>query len=280
VGGNGTVVRTTNGGITWLQVDCGTLTDLYSVDFIDQLHGWIAGNNGTIRRTTDGGKSWAASCVPVLAACFSIEFVDQFNGWAVGDCGTILRSMDGGATWQRLSEGLTGTLTAVLFSAEATGWICGESGLVLSTTNGGTTWTRDFVGTTNDLSALCIDVAGGVRIAGSGGTLLRHQRHATSASPMDDIQNIGGPARSFLYQNYPNPFNPSTTISYELSRKSNVTITVYSSLGRRVAQLVNGEMDAGYHEVQFDGRNLASGVYFYRMQAGNFMQTHELLLLR
>ena len=83
-----------------------------------------------------------------------------------------------------------------------------------------------------------------------------------------------------LDQNYPNPFNPSTTIRYGLPNHSQVTLTVFNTLGQIVRELVNGDVEAGYHEVRFDGTGLPSGVYFYRMQAGNFTQTKRLMLLR
>ncbi len=83
-----------------------------------------------------------------------------------------------------------------------------------------------------------------------------------------------------LEQNYPNPFNPSTTIRYGLPHKVNVSLTVYNTLGQQVGVLQNGEQEAGYHEVRFDGKNLSSGVYFYRIQAGDFTQTKRLMLLR
>ena len=83
-----------------------------------------------------------------------------------------------------------------------------------------------------------------------------------------------------LEQNYPNPFNPSTTIQYALPSRSHVTLTIFNTLGQIVRELVNGEMDAGYHQVEFDGSNLASGVYLYRMQAGSFVETRKLILLR
>jgi hypothetical protein len=83
-----------------------------------------------------------------------------------------------------------------------------------------------------------------------------------------------------LDQNYPNPFNPNATIKYELPKSSDITLTVYDVLGREVSVLVNHRMDAGVHEVKFDGSNLASGVYFYRLQAGDFVATKRLLLMK
>jgi hypothetical protein len=83
-----------------------------------------------------------------------------------------------------------------------------------------------------------------------------------------------------LEQNYPNPFNPSTTIKYELPNSSHVTLTVYDVLGREVSVLVNERRDAGVYDVKFDGSNLASGVYFYRLQAGDFVQAKKFVILR
>jgi hypothetical protein len=88
------------------------------------------------------------------------------------------------------------------------------------------------------------------------------------------------PAKFELSQNYPNPFNPSTTIRYALASRSRVTLTVFNTLGQQVSTLVNETQDAGYHDVRFDGSGLASGVYFYRMQAGDLVQTKRLLILR
>jgi hypothetical protein len=95
------------------------------------------------------------------------------------------------------------------------------------------------------------------------------------------IEDLTGIPKEFaLQQNYPNPFNPSTTIRYGLPNRSQVTLAVFNTLGQQVAQLVNGEQEAGYHEVTFDGSRLASGVYLYRMQAGSYVETRKLLLVR
>ncbi len=88
-------------------------------------------------------------------------------------------------------------------------------------------------------------------------------------------------AKNFeLGQNYPNPFNPSTVIRYALPSKARANLTVFNSLGQVVKELVNENEEAGYHEVRFDGTGLASGVYFYRLQAGSFVETKKLTLLK
>jgi hypothetical protein len=88
------------------------------------------------------------------------------------------------------------------------------------------------------------------------------------------------PQELSLSQNYPNPFNPTTIIKYELPKSSEVRLSVFDVLGREVTVLVDERTDAGVHEVKFDGSNLSSGVYFYRLQAGDFTQTKRLLLLK
>jgi hypothetical protein len=95
--------------------------------------------------------------------------------------------------------------------------------------------------------------------------------------PSDEMPAVG----EFSLSAHPNPFNPSTTIHYSLPNRSPVTLRVFNTLGQEVAQLVNDGMDAGYHEVRFDAASgLSSGVYLYRIQAGDFVQTKRLLLLR
>jgi lysophospholipase L1-like esterase len=90
----------------------------------------------------------------------------------------------------------------------------------------------------------------------------------------------GVPEGYTLKQNYPNPFNPSTTISYSLSTENFVTIKVFEVLGNEIATLVNEKKPAGYYEVEFDGSQLSSGVYFYQMQSGSFIKTKKLVLMK
>ncbi len=88
------------------------------------------------------------------------------------------------------------------------------------------------------------------------------------------------PAEFTLLQNYPNPFNPSTLISFDVPRAGIISLKVYDVLGKTVATLVNGETSFGRHTVQFNAAGLASGVYFYRLQSGDFAQTKRMMLLK
>jgi hypothetical protein len=132
---------------------------------------------------------------------------------------------------------------------------------------------------TENLSALSFLPGGETGwVVGSNGVVA--QWSGTLFVSVEGTQSAVLPASVALWQNYPNPFNPSTTIKYALPSRSHVTLSVYSTLGQIVRELVNGDVEVGYHEVKFDGSGLASGVYFYRMQAGSFVQAKKLLLLR
>jgi hypothetical protein len=100
-------------------------------------------------------------------------------------------------------------------------------------------------------------------------------RLTTSAAQQDGI-----PKEYALYQNYPNPFNPTTKIRYALPKQSSVSVRVYNALGQEVRSFTSGIEAAGYHEMWFDGSGLASGLYFYRIRAGEFGAVKSMLLVK
>jgi hypothetical protein len=94
------------------------------------------------------------------------------------------------------------------------------------------------------------------------------------------VTDLALPLSAELYQNYPNPFNPSTLIRYQLPEAGSVSIKLFDLTGREIATLVNDSKPAGSHEVRVDAGKLASGVYLYRLEAGAFVETRKMTLLR
>ncbi|MCW8961318.1 MAG: T9SS type A sorting domain-containing protein, partial [Ignavibacteriaceae bacterium] len=88
------------------------------------------------------------------------------------------------------------------------------------------------------------------------------------------------PTEFILYQNYPNPFNPTSKIKFRISDRGFVNLKVFDILGNEVATLVNEEKTAGEYEVEFNAKGLSNGIYFYKMQAGNFAETKKLVLMK
>jgi hypothetical protein len=88
------------------------------------------------------------------------------------------------------------------------------------------------------------------------------------------------PTEFYLTQNYPNPFNPETVIEYRLPFKGKVTLSIYNILGDEVAVLVQGQQDAGTHRILFDGSDLPSGIYLYRLKTNDTMETRRMILLK
>ncbi len=92
--------------------------------------------------------------------------------------------------------------------------------------------------------------------------------------------SFAGAIKFELAQNYPNPFNPSTTISFSIPEASNVSLKIFNTLGQEVKTLVNGFKEAGSYKINFDAKNLTSGLYFYRIDAGTFSQVKKMMLLK
>ncbi|HSR17451.1 MAG TPA: YCF48-related protein, partial [Ignavibacteriaceae bacterium] len=306
--------KTTNGGADWFNIDTGEEEDFNDIEFIDLTNGFIAGDNGIMLKTSNGGLNWESLTSGTAEHLFSVCFIDPNTGWAAGNNGTIIKTTDGGSTWNPQTSGTTENLYDVCFVNSDIGFATyryDES--ILSTTNGGATWnSQDIydgyyskvsfisnsegvmvyyygilhtsdggvnwdpqkIGTINTLNA--VSKAGNRWIVvGDYGTILKSSFGEVGVRDKNEI-----PAVFSMQQNYPNPFNPGTKIIYSIPQASFVTLKIYDILGNEVATLVNEEKSLGNYEADFNAANFSAGVYFYKLQAGNFVQTKKMILLK
>jgi photosystem II stability/assembly factor-like uncharacterized protein len=162
-GNGGTIIKTTNGGVTWTVQPTPTTVYLYSIYFVDEETGWAAGSGtapGVILKTTNGGQTWdqqfSAAGISFLHA---IHFVNADTGVVAGT-GGFLRTTNGGAAWTIVPR--SGTIYQIEFVNSLVGWAVAEAGAILKTTDGGATWNAQTSGTTNvfhDLHAVNENVA-------------------------------------------------------------------------------------------------------------------------
>ena len=176
VGLDTTIIRTTDGGQTWLTVAPYEVTGARYADvfFIDEMKGWVVGTNGRIVLSKDGGITWQEIESGTTDFLESVYFIDHNNGWAAGDHGTVLRSVDGGYHWFKQRSGIsTNSLTSIHFTDAFNGWASGEGGTIIHTINGGFSHEHGTFAETglglpiNDLeetkSAITVNVSGLIR---------------------------------------------------------------------------------------------------------------------
>jgi hypothetical protein len=145
-----------------------------------------------------------------------------------------------------------------------------------------------FVGTETGMY-VCIDEDWGILFFINKGTdpyyspgffPVLHQLAIYAHNITDVREGINKPIEFSLNQNFPNPFNPATTIIYQLPYSSNITLKIFNTLGEEIETLVNEYKTAGRYQTEFNATNLPSGVYFYQLRAGSFVQTKKMLLLK
>jgi len=291
VGGPSGIMRSTNGGIIWDST--GLKTQVYAI--AAHPNGTLfAATNSDVVVSPDHGDTWVASGLDIPIGCLA---VDSAGILCAGSSFAAFRSTNSGQIWQQtLLRGNTvagligdadGSLRAsvrndVHYTSIAMG--------VFGSDDHGTSWKpmNDGLG---DLDVVCfgLDRSGALYAGTRDHGLFRFMRSPNYVSPDD----AGLPASFSLFPNYPNPFNPTTGIRYQVPGVSDVRLVVYDLLGRDVAVLVDERKAPGSYEVKFDAAGLASGVYFYRMTAGDpptgsgsraearsYIQTRKMMLVK
>ncbi|MEI7727465.1 MAG: YCF48-related protein [Bacteroidota bacterium] len=137
VGDSGTILKTSDGAITWNNIPSATTKDLNSVFFTDMNNGFIVGDSGLILRTANGGDNWTFAYSGTSENLLSVYFYDPDTGYACGDNGIILNTSDGGNSWTSMWSGTSKRLHSICFPGAETGYAVGDSGTILKTTNGG-----------------------------------------------------------------------------------------------------------------------------------------------
>jgi photosystem II stability/assembly factor-like uncharacterized protein len=251
--GDAGVIINYNGSGLWIAKESNTSLPLKKVVFSDARSGLITGgykDGGTIRsiilHTNDGGNTWKEmSGINFLV--HDLSFQDTMHAWAVGEDslgkGVILESLDGGKNWSVAMDSLSGPLYAVHYR-DSIGWAVGENGLIISTI--GSTYVNPI--------------------------------DTSNTGSYEKLVEIDIP--QFEFSNYPNPFSFETTISYELSQKNDIELSVYDLSGRKVCTLFNGLKEAGRHQYTWNATGMKSGIYFCELKSANFRQVQKMILLK
>jgi photosystem II stability/assembly factor-like uncharacterized protein len=250
--------------------------------FKDANTGLITGGGGSVFKTTNGGLNWyQIYLTPNNYGDFrKLSVINNQYCFVVEDAKRVYKSTNYGDSWDSVGY-VTGAnhTYSCRFSSLQTGWVGGSSSQIFKTTNGGATWLFQNVNTTNlgtVLSFLFYNELTGWAVGGNGNLLYTSSGGSTFIN--SNCTNMH--SDFILNQNYPNPFNNETVISFSLPRKSNVHISIFDIIGREIKTLVNEFKKAGSYLVSFNGSELASGVYFYRIRAGDFVQTKRMILLK
>lgn len=159
-----------------------------------------------------------------------------------------------------------------------TGWACGSNGKIVSTFNGGTNWISQTTPTVSLIRQIhFVDSNTGFAVTDNGSIL-----KTTNAGDPIGINPVSTeiPNEYLLLQNYPNPFNPVTQIEYSLIHASEVTLSIYNISGEYISTLVNEHQSAGTYRTEFDGSNLASGVYIYKLSTPEFTGVKKMILIK
>lgn len=283
-----------DGGKTWTTQPVPGVGTTYAIDVAPECGmSWMSASTGTWF-SIDSGKVWERKLIAGANAVINdIKFLlkndNEYLGIGVGNSGAIIKA----------------TTDEINYTVDITAPIGGETYQIQDTiditwnslnidtvqiafsSNGGTNWYLVGYAPASEgtYSWIIPNVTAGsqwkVMIRDYKNLLLLDSSARFTVNPRVGVDlDKSIPKAYALQQNYPNPFNPSTTIKFELPKESKVELKVYNAIGQEVASLINTVMSAGYHEIRFNASHLATGVYIYRINAGEFTATKKMMLIK
>ena len=272
----GGVYLSDDNGVSWIAINSGLTT--LPVSPLGERGANLVGGDSHEDLSTKIVTGSTINSELSLPDVFSLAMIPDGEGGANLFAGTS----DGvyaysGANWISASSGLT-NLRISAFAVSGTNLFAGTYGGVFLSMNNGAYWIAVDSGLVNrSISALA--VSGTYLFAAIDSTVWRRPLSELITTSVGQ-SHTGLPKQYNLEQNYPNPFNPTTTITYALPQQSKVRLSIYNLLGQELLTLVDRSEEAGYKSVSFDASALSSGVYFYRLEAGSFLQTKKLVLVK
>src|SRR5690606_12802437 len=278
----GGIFRSSNNGVDWIAVNNG-LTDTVVwalvTNFKDEIYVSVGISEG-IFRSTDNGNNWIKTNYDYIYSPSDLIFSNGILYASTGE--NIFRTSDDGANWVDISNSLPNSMVTCL-AVNDTIVYAGTDGNGVYFCLNGFDWVNGYTAGVQYVKAL---VAGAEYLfAGIWGSFgdprsvwKRPLSEMLTGTGVEDI--INQRYNSYLEQNFPNPFNPSTTISFNLSKNSFVTLRVFDCLGQLINTLVSEELPAGNHYRKWNGDGFPGGLYFYTLHAGSFSETKKMLYLK
>lgn len=275
------VYRSTDDGNFWEQIMSGFISQsgILSVAVGGAGNIFVGNASGYVLRSTNNGVNWTGSEVVFGAG---IRFLRQVGlKWFAATTNGIYRSTNFGVSWELSGiEGSNVNFIAIKSSTDTLTLFAStnNSGVFFSTDNGNSWFSSNSGLPTSNITGL--RSTGIYLYAGTGGEGLCRIKINDLITNVEEESYSTILSEFYLNQNYPNPFNPSTKISWQSPVDSRQTLKIFDLLGNEIATLVDEFREAGRYEIQFDARNLSGGIYFYRLQAGNFIQTKKMILIK
>ncbi|HKB86818.1 MAG TPA: YCF48-related protein [Ignavibacteriaceae bacterium] len=285
--GEGAVSSTTDGGLSWSTLPFFD-NALYTLNFPANQSdiGYAAGAAGLIIKTTDGGSSWDVQTSGTSNILYGIVFADELTGYTVGENGTILKTVSGGVIPVEFTSFNANVDEMNVRLIWQTSTETNNSGFFVQRKAGNVWENLNFIqgyGTTSQSHTYdYIDNLSDFNYRGKIYYRLKQVDYDGSLnySSTESVIYEPKPNDFALDQNYPNPFNPATSIKFSMPEGAHVKLTVYDLLGNEVETLLDQYKPAGTYSVKFNGSELTSGIYIYRLQAGDFVSTKRMALIK